>query len=905
LWIGSYSGGLTKFNIKENKFKTFKNDPNNKGSISNNHIISIIEAVDDPNILWVGTYGGGLNRFDKTKETFTNYRPIKGEENSLSSEGIYALYQSPEDPGTLWIGTSEGGLNKLELKTWKFSHFTSLNGLTNQIVEVIEDNSGNLWIITKKGLSFFNTKTNKIRNYDEQDGLFNLSGELCKDSKGRIYIAGKNCITSFYPQEINDNPNIPPVVITDFKVFNSSVPIYKNDNISEQKEDQLFLQKSITESESIELSYEHNFFSFDFAALDFFIPGKNQYAYKMEGFDKDWSYSENRNYAAYTNIPPGEYIFRVKGSNNDYVWNESGVSLKIIIHPPWWKTWWAYILFSLSLLGILSGSARFYLNRQRLKHQLLLEHEYAGKQQEISLMKSRFFTNISHEFRTPLTLIIGPSEKILSSNSENETGRMAFLIRKNALKLLRLINQLLDISKLDEGKLKLKVTRNNLVPFTRGIVMLFESFVETNDIALSVKCEKNDVELYFDQEKMEKILTNIVSNACKFTPNGGRIDILITQSEGKVFIKVRDTGRGISSSEIPKLFDRFYQVDSSHTREYEGAGIGLALTKDLVELHQGKICVQSEEGKWTEFTIEMLTGKDHFKAEDIADEDYTDNYQTSDNLDLYREKSPVIAEQLETAKNEKPILLIVEDNPDVREYIRNSLGDEFNFAEAANGEQGLLKAVKLIPDLIISDIMMPKMDGYELTKHLKTDEKTNHIPVILLTAKSNLDSKIEGLDVGADDYLIKPFECTELKIRINNLINTRKLLQEKLLRGEKIHLRNNEKKLSEINERFLAKLVEIIKKHISEEEFSIEEFAEEAGMSRTQLHRKVKAVTGKSASRYVRSYRLAEAKKLIEENKGNISETAYTVGFSSPVYFSKCFKEEFGYPPSETVHKNI
>ena len=516
-------------------------------------------------------------------------------------------------------------------------------------------------------------------------------------------------------------------------------------------------------------------------------------------------------------------------------------------------------------------------------------------------MKSQFFANISHEFRTPLTLILGPIEKIISRSSDTNTLKDAGIIKRNSKRLLQLVNQLLDLSKLESGKLKLEVSKGNIVSFVKGTALSFESLIESKDITLKISAEQEYIELYFDKEKMTKILSNILSNAFKFTLEEGKIKISINKvSENSLQIKIRDTGIGISSEELPKLFDRFYQVDSSQTREQGGTGIGLALTKELVELHHGSITVESETGKWTEFIINLPTGRAHLKDEEILvknkeayeneinveKEEYLDN-ETRTETDSFPEES-------------KTIILVVEDNYDMREYIKDSMSDSYFVEEAVNGEQGVRIAERMIPDLIISDLMMPKMDGNEMTRILKNDEKTSHIPIILLTAKSGQENKLEGLKTGADDYLTKPFDVKELQIRIENLIKIRKNLQEKYSKGEPLTILSD-KKLRSIDEKFLNKVLKVIEDHIGDEEFSIEEFSDEIGMSRTQLHRKLKALVGKSASLYVRSIRLAHAKKMIEDDKGNISEIAYSVGFSSPAYFTRCFKEEFGYPPSDLV----
>ena len=648
------------------------------------------------------------------------------------------------------------------------------------------------------------------------------------------------------------------------------------------------------------------------------VSGKNQYAYKLEGLDKDWIYSGDRRYVSYSNLDPGEYIFRVKGSNNDDVWNEEGTSIVIIISPPFWKTWWAYLSYVGIFIFALYGIRRYEMNRISLKNKIKVDGAILKEKEEMDGIKSKFFANISHEFRTPLTLILGPAEKIEKNESTNPV-KDASIITRNSKRLLQLVNQLLDLSKLEAGKLKLEASKGNIVSFVKGITLSFESLSESKDITLKILSDKEFIELYFDKEKMIKILTNLLSNSLKFTHEEGKVTVSVREKNysgkvGTVVIQIRDTGIGISPEEIPKLFDRFYQVDSSQTREFEGTGIGLALTKELVELHHGNIRVESEKGSpnqvgtglpagqagWTEFTLEFPLGRDHLKDEEIIATD-KEAYQKETPIDEVAYLSPNILAESEIIPDEtRATILIVEDNYDMREYIKESLSDSYLLEEAVNGEQGVRKAEAIIPDLIISDLMMPKMDGNELTKILKNDERTSHIPIIILTAKSGQENKIEGLQTGADDYLTKPFDLKELRVRVENLISVRKKLQEKFSKGEFLS-KPVDKKLNSIDEKFLAKVIEVIEKHLSEEEFSIEECSSEVGFSRTHFHKKLRALVGKSPSQYVRTVRLYRAKQMIEEEKGNISEVAYSVGFSSPAYFSRCFKEEFGYPPSDIL----
>jgi PAS domain S-box-containing protein len=550
------------------------------------------------------------------------------------------------------------------------------------------------------------------------------------------------------------------------------------------------------------------------------------------------------------------------------------------------------------------------VEKQKQELQLKISEEKNKKFEELDQMKSRFFANISHEFRSPLTLILGPSESIVTESNEEETRKKAGTIKRNANRLLGLINQLLDLSKLEAGKMKLEITKGNIVSFLKGITMSFESVAEEKDITLKAKASNDEIEMYFDKEKMIKIITNLLSNAIKFTQQGEMITVRIAEIENNfVEIKIRDTGMGLSEEELPHIFDRFYQADHSNTREHEGTGIGLALTKELVELHHGTISVDSKLGdpgligtRGTEFTIKLPLGKEHLSDDEIVEDKIILNEVKNQTEIAIVDSSSQLFQNDSEVIEDKNIILVVEDNAEVRDYIKDSLGKDYQIEEASNGEQGVRKAEQFIPDLIISDIMMPKMDGNELIRILKNDEKTSHIPIILLTAKSEQESRLEGLETGADDYLTKPFNTKELQVRINNLISMRRKLQKKYSKRDYVPVkRGKKKKLNNLDEKFISKVIEVIENHISEEEFNIEQFGKDVGMGRVQLHRKLKALTGKSASQYIKSVKLSRAKKMIEEGEGNISEIAFTVGFRTSSYFTRCFKKEYGYPPSDLL----
>ena len=919
IWYGAIQGGGLYFL----DFKT-----GNASEIFNTKTRINVIYKDSQGLVWTATVMGILNCYSTKNKLVSEYISDPKNPSSINGRTFFDIYE--DKTGNVWFAT-DVGLNRFVPSTKTFIHFTEKDGLSgNTVYDILEDDHGNLWLATNQGITKFIPQTNQFKNFDILHGrsYSNWWNRLAvKMDNGEMFFGRSYGLIRFYPDSIKENIYIPPIVITSIKLFDKPVPFGKE----------------------INLSYDRNYLSFEFAALSYYNSERNQYAYKLEGVDKDWVYSGTRRYASYPNLEPGRYIFRVKGSNNDGIWNEAGTSISIIISPPWWKTYWAYISYGLILVLILYGIRRYELNRIELKDKVKLDTAVLKEREKMDKIKSRFFANISHEFRTPLTLIKGPAEKIISNTSEN-IKKDAGLIKKNSTQLLQLVNQLLDLSKLESGKLKLEAAKGNIVSFVKGIALSFESLSEEKDITLKIFSEKDLIEVYFDREKMIKILSNILSNAFKFTQQNGKITVSITESAtlpGEVLtnkgvssqpkadqtsaervsasskipnksvkIKIRDTGIGILKVEIPKLFDRFYQVDSSFTTEYEGTGIGLALTKELVELHHGSISVESEREKWTEFTLSFPLGRNHLTDEDIVPDEKASkpkglvskqDYYFPESIKNKREDEI----EADSLKEEKTIVLVVEDNYDMREYIKESLENDYYVEEAVNGEQGVRKAKNIIPDLIISDMMMPKMDGNEMTKILKNDEKTSHIPIIILTAKSGQENKLEGLETGADDYLTKPFDLKELQVRINNLINIRRKLQEKFRSTKYVNTQTEFSsqydkiktlKLKGIDEKFINKVLSVIEEHISEESFSVEKLGNDVGMSKAQFYRKLTALTGMPPSIYLRTVRLVKAKKMIEEKQGNISEIAFSVGFSSPSYFAKCFKDEFGYTPSNFIN---
>ena len=665
-----------------------------------------------------------------------------------------------------------------------------------------------------------------------------------------------------------------------------------------------------------------NSIEFNYSSSSYFKEGSSKYRFLLEGFDSQWSEWTYETRKEYTNLSSGTYQFKVQAIN--ILGELSNVtSINFDIPTPWYKSVWAAILLILLLISGIWWAVNLrirILEKRTIELEAIVDkrtnevrrqkdtlEEQAKKLVELDRLKSNFFANISHEFRTPLTLIMGQIENLMNSSPQENVRIKLKSALSNSKQLQALINRLLELSKLESGEFKMKVTKTEINLFLRKILSAFESLTERHNIKLEFNRYKDDLEIYLDREKTEEVFNNLISNAIKFTPADGRISLNVTVDSNYpdyVSVIVSDSGIGIKKEEIPHIFDRFYQADSSQTREYEGTGIGLAIVNELVQLHKGTISVKSFVGQGTEFCIRLPINKNVYLNEPnieiiessvpIKDPDISNNQ--------YDEKTDIINEETEDAEAAKEVILIVEDNHDMRGYIRENLEADYKVAEAKNGKDGLEKATGIIPDLIITDVMMPAMNGFELTEKLKTDNKTSHIPVIMLTAKADEDSKLKGLDTGVDDYLIKPFSVKELHARVGNLIKLRKLLKEKYKEISAIN--TSEIDVKPIDRDFLEKVFSTIKEHLEDSGFTVTALAEDVGMSVSQLNRKLNALINQSAGKLIRSTKLDYASQLLKNRTGNISEIAYKVGFSDTPGFTHSFKEKFGCTPSEYLKRN-
>ena len=918
LWIGYWGLGLAKFDPKTNHIAVWQNDRNNSSSSLSHNDVWVIYS-DSKGRLWIGTNGGGLNLLVDEKEgKFVNWMIDENNPKGFSSNNIYAVIESAVGKNSitssetvLWIGTSNG-LNKVVIQQQDLSDLSQIkaeitsytveDGLNDNVIHsIIEDQSGNLWLSTSTGISLFDIEKKSFTNFTKADGLiggdFNSNSSF-KNDEGLIFFGGVKGLNYFQPDQISLSKYIPEPIITNFYIFNEAVQIGSGSP----------LKKSINQSDEIILSYDQNVFSFEFAALDFNSPQSIQYEYMMEGFDEDWIESGTRRFVTYTNLSSGKYSFKVKSTNADGVWVDNTKSLSVVIGSPWWATGWAYAIYIIIIITGLYTIRRFELNRTRLKNIIRMREFEANKQKELDETKSRFFANLSHEFRTPLMLIKGPIEQLMEDKSNGKNLQRYRMIYRNTQNLQSLIEQLLELSQLEAAAIPVKAKQENIISTLKGLLYSFESLAQDKNITLSFNSKENSILAWFDKDKLEKIINNLLSNAFKFTNDGGRIDVDVEKQsvDSREFLQIRvtDSGIGIPKVKLDKIFDRFFQVDDSSQRAFGGSGIGLALVKELVELHRWEIFVASEAGKGSEFTLKIplwdyLVENQKIKSEIIDTSElievgsYRQAELTENNLGEVNADDQTDSITI----HDLPSILLVEDSQDVRLYLYDLLKSDYTIYQAINGKEGISIAQEKMPDLIISDIMMPEMDGMEFCRRIKTDWLTSHIPVILLTAKASGESKIEGLETGADDYLTKPFSSRELFVRIKNLLEQRKRLREKFSKAE--DLKPAETTPNPLDEEFLQKAFALIEKNLDDVNFDNDTFAKEMFLSRMQLHRKLQAITGQTPGDFIRTFRLKRAAQLLKENRLPVTQIAFEVGYSSPSQFTRAFTKQFNCTPSE------
>lgn len=919
VWIGTYGGGIYRWKPKKDQNEyakaNFVNNPADNYSISDNIIRNIIE--DKSGNLWFAT-GNGLSKLTKEERVKKNpkfqvFRNLPTNDSSISHNYILSLHESQK--GDLWVGTFGGGLNKyLPSKDTNgtFISYAREEGLPNNVIKgILEEDNGMLWLSTNKGLSRFDPDAGIFKNFNANDGLQNNEFQelaCLKRLDGEMLFGGINGFNAFYPKNITKNPFKPETVITDFLISNQSV------QIGEEVNGRVILEAGINNSDEIKLKYKENSFSFEFAALHYASPKKNQFAYMLSGFDEDWIQTpSSKRFATYTNLAPGLYTLKVKASNNDGIWDPTPSQIKIRVIPPFWRTDIAYGFYGLLALGLLWLFWRYTFIRTTEKHQLELEHIEKEKFEEMQRIKLEFFTNISHEFRTPLTLIKGPLEylqKKLGKLDEGVIKEQYTIMHKNTDYLLRLVNQLLDFRKINQGKMHLVVRNTNIVDFIKEVAEPFQFMAKRRHIEFKIITSNNKLISYFDHDALEKIMNNLLSNAFKFTPENGSINVGISKEKVDdkdfVILKVKDSGDGIPKEKIKEIFKRFYAKGNGVHMNIEGVGIGLSFTKSLVELHQGFIELNSMEGQGTEFIVKLpvqkkaYTNLKEITIKEVSDSDFlvrsteTESFAIGINDEL-------LDEGLSTSRSKQPVLLIIDDNKDIRTFIRQSLSEDYTIYEAENGKQGLEVANKIIPNIVLCDVLMPIMDGMELCGLLKAQKETSHIPVILLTAKSSEESQMEGLKIGADDYLTKPFNMEVLKLKLSNIISQRGEMRKRFNR--KMTIKPSEITVTSADEKFLGLAMEIVEKHMMNTDFNVEMLVKEMGLSRSNLYLKFKELTGLSSSEFIRNVRLKRAVQLFETSDLSVKEIMYMTGFNTASYFSKCFKKQFGIIPSEYVKR--
>ena len=936
LWIGTFLGGLSSFDGK--KFTHYRHNDNDTSSLTNDNVWEIYE--DREQRLWIGTLGGGIDLLDTKTKRFTHYKSQEGQHDPLRSNFISTILQ--DKMGNLWIGTVAGiAVFEKNKNTPVFYQQTNdKNGLSNNnITCLLESSDGNMWVGTGDGLNLFNKQTKRFQLFTTSDGLpDNMISNILEDDRHTLWISTPNGLCNAIPvqtkngvhfsiinydginnlqnREFNENAALktragelifggpsgfniinpsaihqpayrPKIFFTSLQILNNAI------EPGERVNNRILLKQSISQVQSIDLKYKENVFSIEFTSLDFAHSARDKYAYMMEGFNADWLYADaSQRRATYTNLGPGHYTFKVKALGRDGLWSDVR-TLHINIEPPLWRTSIAYIIYVLIAAGIFLLIRRITLERIHIRFELQQQRREAERAHTLDRLKTKFFTNVSHEFRTPLSLIMAPLNKMMEQATDEEQKKQVNLVQRNAKRLLNLVNQLLDFRKMEVQEVKLHPAIGDIVRFSKDISYSFMDIAEKKSIQFSFSSNIDSLEIYFDRDKIEKILFNLLSNAFKYTHDSGSVSIQLTynpavnnETDGTLAIQVKDTGIGIPAAMHDKIFERFFQTDVPESMVNQGTGIGLAITKEFVKLHNGVITVQSEPEKGACFTV-LLPAKKIYEPSPRA----------ATNLIPIEDEDQAILE--ETQKGRKKTIIIVEDNEDLRFYLKENLKTQYHIEEAADGKEGWEKIKQLNPDLIVSDIMMPLMDGVELTRKIKTEILTAHIPIILLTAMGSEEKQLEGLKAGVNDYITKPFTFEILASRIRNLLTQQKLLQKRF--QKQIEVNPAEITVTSVDEKFLQQALAIVEKHIDNPEFSVEDFSRDMYMSRVSLYRKVLSLTGKAPMEFVRSIRLKRAAQLLEKSGKAVAEVAWEVGFNNPKLFTKFFKEEFKVTPSQYV----
>jgi signal transduction histidine kinase/ligand-binding sensor domain-containing protein/CheY-like chemotaxis protein/AraC-like DNA-binding protein len=895
IWIGTFGGGLNLLENNNGKisFKNFNNAFRNYAAANANGVRHLAE--DTKGNIWIASTNGLViynpdNGVDVFR--FKRYTKIPGDASSLGNNDVQHIYR--DSAGIMWLGTFGGGLQKAlptndPEKSLKFKVYTTNNGLPNDIIlSIVADKQGRLWLATENGLSEFSPNTQVFKNYNSDDGLpqtpFSESAAM-RSSSGDLYIGCINGYVSFDPMHVGSAKYTANMALTNLEVANRSIMPGTPGSL---------LKYNIDQTENIELKYNQNLLNIDYGVLDYKIEHKVWYAYKLEGYDKQWNMVKNLRQAIYTNVPPGNYVFKVK-TVNDYLFkNKPFKSLAITILPPFWKTGWAYLVYFILVLILVEVARRIIITMIRLRNRVTVE-------QRLAELKLQFFTNISHELRTPLTLIVNPLEQIIKYEQLSKKGNEYInLANKNANRMVRFINQLLDFRKLQKGGLRLKIAEVNLVELIKHTIDYFTELAHEKQIDLTFEAAEPVINAWVDEEKIDIVVYNILANAFKFTPAHKHIKVIVKEAEGEIHIEVIDQGTGVPEEKLEHIFKLYYEGGNDQINQHKGTGIGLAFSRELINSHHGNISAANNPTGGMRFTICLKTGKEHFRADEA---DFVE--KAAQNLPGKKMPAEIlhdIPETIEEFNNQadKPLVLIVEDNIELRKFLGSQLSAHYHIEMAEDGAIGLQKAIDLVPDLIISDVMMPNMDGIAMLDAIKGHLSTSHIPVVLLTAKSSVEHQIEGMRYGADFYVTKPFNTEYVMALVENLLKSRKQLFNHLLGSKNlVQLSPGEILITSKDEQLLKQAIDIVEKNMGDAGFNIDDVAAAAGMGRTTFYKKIKSLTGLAPVEFVKEMRLKRSLQLMDTGEYNISEISYLVGFSSLGYFSTCFKEKYQQTPSQ------
>jgi signal transduction histidine kinase/DNA-binding response OmpR family regulator/streptogramin lyase len=876
MWIGTNGGGVDIYDPKTGKIYKYQQlfNISHLHKAFNNFIRTITQVNSDE--IWVGTWGGGIAVFNIKTGDVSIYNKVG---NLLPNDLVLSVLQ--DEAGAVWVSTNGGGIDKFDAKLTRFNPYSEKEGLIDDIVyKILQDKSGLYWLSTSRGIISVNVSQHKTNIYSKQNGVQDspfIRGSGIETSDGMLFFGGQDGFNYFDPKKLPENNEVPKVVLTGLKVDNNPVSAGENSPIQQQ----------IGIAKEIHLTYHQNF-SISYTALNYTDARQDQYAYMLKNFDKNWNYVGRTSTAYFTNLDPGTYTFLVRASNGKGTWSTKPATIVITVSPPWWRTIYAYIIYILATAGIL-----FYIRYRgikEIKRKLAIEQEKREAQQmhELDIMKINFLTNLSHEFRTPISLILAPVEKLMAIRTDEKVSREVSVIRRNARRLLNLVNQLLDFRKMEAQELKLNLSTGDLVAFISDAADSFKDISERRKIGFEFETEVESLPARFDANKLERMIFNLLSNAFKFTGAGGLVSVslsVIAQPEASIKIVIADSGVGIPKSEQSKIFEKFFQHDTPEIILNQGSGIGLSITKEFIELHRGHIAVESEPGRGTTFTVVLPIIAAGSQAVLNTPENSADN----------KLSRPVTA-----ADSEKRSILLVEDNDEFRHYLKENLEISYNVAEAANGKEGWQKVLSGHPDLVVSDISMPVMDGIELCRKIKTDKRTNFIPVILLTALAGEENQVKGLQTEANDYLTKPFSFEILSTKIHNLITLSQRLKDTFSR--QIQMIVPETEVQSTDEKLLNDISLFIEERLNDSAFSIGALSKHLGMSRSSLYNKLFELTGQPPVDYVRNIKLQKAASLLEKSDYTIREIAFMTGFATPGYFSKLFKEKYNLSPSEFLN---